>query len=305
MTHDRPATLSPTRLPRIRDELAATIAHARTTVATNPNHSHTMLDAARHLTASELYWVSRDMTQVALDASEDLPTYTPAAVLPADYGMLIWDGNMPPLPVTALPRQAWPTGPLGIPQVPLAPVAGITWSHYGGHLHLRALMHTEAIPLAEGRALEGTLQIGATLAPLPADQPHAPEDVRGDAAGLVAATVATWIMMAQPTVATTRTVTSKHAGAGRKKTKKTGGKGRGWEVGVIELRRLQPGRTTDEDDTGQARQYTHRWVVRGHWRNQAHGPGRKLRRPTWVPSYTKGPEGAPLLAREHVHVWRR
>src|SRR5699024_10829103 len=212
---------------------------------------------------------SRDMTRVALDASEDLPTFTPAAILPADYAMLIWDGDMPPLPATAPPRQAWPTGALGVSQVPHAPVPRITWSHYGAHLPLRALLHTTDIRLADGPTLNGTLQIGATVAPIPADQAQDPEDVEGDAAGLVAATVATWIMMAQPTVATRKHLPTKNGGSNRGRKK---GRGGGWErqggVGVIELRRLQPATDTSQDEDHAGCTYTHRWVVRGHWRNQ-------------------------------------
>lgn len=48
-----------------------------------------------------------------------------------------------------------------------------------------------------------------------------------------------------------------------------------------------------------------RHVVRGHWRQQAHGPRRSLRRTTWVPPHTKGPAGAPFLPTETVFVWRR
>jgi len=43
-----------------------------------------------------------------------------------------------------------------------------------------------------------------------------------------------------------------------------------------------------------------RWVVRGHWRNQACGKGRQERRPTWIEPYWKGPEGAPTILREAV-----
>lgn len=36
----------------------------------------------------------------------------------------------------------------------------------------------------------------------------------------------------------------------------------------------------------------HRFIVRGHWRNQAVGPGRAERRKTWIAPHWKGPEGA-------------
>jgi hypothetical protein len=33
-----------------------------------------------------------------------------------------------------------------------------------------------------------------------------------------------------------------------------------------------------------------RYIVRGHWRNQAHGPNRSLRRQQWIEPFWKGPE---------------
>jgi hypothetical protein len=37
-----------------------------------------------------------------------------------------------------------------------------------------------------------------------------------------------------------------------------------------------------------------RWIVSGHWRQQACGPRRRLRRPLWVTPYVKGPQDKPL-----------
>lgn len=41
--------------------------------------------------------------------------------------------------------------------------------------------------------------------------------------------------------------------------------------------------------------YKTQWVVRGHWRNQACGPGLLERRPKWIQPYWKGSETAPRL----------
>lgn len=48
-----------------------------------------------------------------------------------------------------------------------------------------------------------------------------------------------------------------------------------------------------------------RWVVRGHWRNQACGPGRTERSRIWIADHWKGDAEAPLLATTKVNVWRR
>ena len=52
----------------------------------------------------------------------------------------------------------------------------------------------------------------------------------------------------------------------------------------------------------EAREYHHRWQVRGHWRTQPCGPGREQLRRVWVPEHTKGPEGALLIGEAVVHV---
>lgn len=46
--------------------------------------------------------------------------------------------------------------------------------------------------------------------------------------------------------------------------------------------------------TNSDRHWTCQWVVSGHWRNQPYGPGRSLRKLTYVNPYVKGPEEMPL-----------
>lgn len=70
----------------------------------------------------------------------------------------------------------------------------------------------------------------------------------------------------------------------------------GWHmepvVRVVELRRTehQPAATESIASVD----WHCRWMVAGHWREQPCGPGRVLRRPTWVLPYVKGPEDKPL-----------
>lgn len=42
------------------------------------------------------------------------------------------------------------------------------------------------------------------------------------------------------------------------------------------------------------------WLVRGHWRNQAHGPGRSERKVIWIEPFFKGSENAPIAVKTHV-----
>jgi hypothetical protein len=113
---------------------------------------------------------------------------------------------------------------------------------------------------------------------------------------------ALWLLSSQPGLATNeRHVPVVH---NRKKAKRvaSGQAAPPSPVRVIQLRhQAHPG---DEWTEG-GRTYRHRWAVSGHWRNQAFGPGRSQRRPTYINPYLKGPDGAPLLSAERVKAWTR
>ena len=49
-------------------------------------------------------------------------------------------------------------------------------------------------------------------------------------------------------------------------------------------------------------EWSHRWMVGGHWRNQPFGPERAQRRPVWVAPYVKGPADKPLVVKETIKV---
>jgi hypothetical protein len=48
--------------------------------------------------------------------------------------------------------------------------------------------------------------------------------------------------------------------------------------------------------------WSHRWIVDGHWRNQPYGPGRNQTRPVWIAPHVKGPEDKPLVVKDAVKV---
>lgn len=49
------------------------------------------------------------------------------------------------------------------------------------------------------------------------------------------------------------------------------------------------------------REYSHRWVVRGHWRRQWY-PSEGRHKPKWIMEYIAGPEDAPLLVHDKVTI---
>jgi len=69
------------------------------------------------------------------------------------------------------------------------------------------------------------------------------------------------------------------------------------EVRVVMLRRKET--THHEHNTGETIERTHRWLVRGHWRNQWY-PSMGVHRPKWIPEHIKGPDDKPLIVREKI-----
>lgn len=69
------------------------------------------------------------------------------------------------------------------------------------------------------------------------------------------------------------------------------------EIHVIHLRRAAS-RSDSEPGDGNV-EWSHRWLVRGHWRNQWY-PSLQTHKPRWIAEYVKGPEGAPLVVHDKI-----
>ncbi|WP_231973867.1 MULTISPECIES: hypothetical protein [unclassified Mycobacterium] len=53
-------------------------------------YAETIRTDAQALRTAALYWVSRDMVDVVLEASKSLPEWSPEAAMPAATGLLCW-----------------------------------------------------------------------------------------------------------------------------------------------------------------------------------------------------------------------
>lgn len=108
---------------------------------------------------------------------------------------------------------------------------------------------------------------------------------------------ALWLLSSQPGVAQVRTET-----ANRQTSRRMQRSGyQQSDVRIITLRQQHH----ETDEAAPSREYQHRWLVNGHWRNQPYGPGRSQTRPVFIHPYLKGPEDAPLLQKETVKSWTR
>lgn len=109
--------------------------------------------------------------------------------------------------------------------------------------------------------------------------------------------VATWLLMAQEIVAESVLRPS------RKQARRSvrAGVKRGLDdVRVVVLRHARHESHSHESLV----EYQHRWIVRGHWRNQWY-PSQDRHVPLWIAPHVKGPDGAPFLTGEKVYAWRR
>lgn len=72
------------------------------------------------------------------------------------------------------------------------------------------------------------------------------------------------------------------------------------KVHVVRLRRKEGGsHGADTVPGGEGVEWSCRWLVRGHWRNQWY-PSIKAHRPKWIPEHIKGPEDRPLVIHDTV-----
>lgn len=76
------------------------------------------------------------------------------------------------------------------------------------------------------------------------------------------------------------------------------------DVVVVRVRKREAA-AHDSAESSSGIEWSHRWLVSGHWRQQPYGPGRISKRQTWIPSYVKGPEDKPLVVKDRVTAWVR
>lgn len=225
-----------------------------------------------------MYWISEDFTTLATLAGQDLTSFElRREELPSPFGLLVW---------------ARPVGEIVRPHG-VAGVRAVSWTLVPGGIWLNIyILADDADPtitnLDDLRAEHGYLMAPNVGSGLIFDNEAPISDEFKIPGNFILTILATWFLMRQPGVAT-ETVAPVDKGVQRsyKRSGKTPP-----EVRIVDLRRHHKPRT-DHDDT-ERRSINVRFMVRGHWRNQAYGPKRGLRRPMYISPFIKGPENAPL-----------
>lgn len=76
------------------------------------------------------------------------------------------------------------------------------------------------------------------------------------------------------------------------------------DVKVITLRRYKEPQDELRDTEGNVVEWSHRWIVDGHWRNQYYA-SLGLHRQIYIAPHIKGPEDRPLIVKDKVFKWSR
>lgn len=303
----RPARWRAQDLPRIRDELVAQArleaARSRSVGLAQDNTGWLNEMLVDFLPDAQLLWVSSEMTTVAVELSDTVVDFRPHDDRPSECGLIALERSTPPVTSTARFLRS-PTSP---PERLSLPVDLLLWICDDNQMLILAMAQDATI----GRDLFFPNVFGApqlsyhtiaawmvnTELPITYSETNDLTQER-----LLSLINVIWTAMATPSVAE-RTSAPRDPGYERfaKKHRLSS------EVTIVHLRPMkyihhdEPEPT--EEGTAPGRRYTHRFYVRGHIRNQAYGPNRALRRRIMVPTFIKGPEGAPLL--ERVYSWDR
>lgn len=230
-------------------------------------------------TDAVLWWVRPDMARLAWDAAKTLPENTRLLeAIPAPKGILVWEGT-PLVSGVLLTSKYWD-------EQRDTPIHGVTWEVTARGVEVGTLIYDP--PGAEELCympFTAYLYIG---------------QLKKD---LEAYLTATFLLATQPRIGQ---ITQHDSTPRRRRYIPPGPGDITTGVNLVSLRENAARLPTEEPNEGEKKWgLSVRFMVRGHWRNQACGEKLGQRRPVYVAPYLKGPEDAPLKSSETVFVWRR
>lgn len=275
----------------------------------------------------EAYHVSAEMTQVlqAMAAGLDDTDHFDIRHAPSGAGIVRFDGGLRCNDVRGnamiIDWIVWGTSVFQVteedkmferPDGVGAVASGVCWYEFND-AHDNADGISEQIPNGErlygrwGFAGQNIATDGQRIGP-PEVNPTSEQSARVYAAGdhTVPATNtvrlihAFWLMLQQQITVTSRARPHKSVQPALKKARLPKNR----EVTVVELRKHRYVRD-DEDSETRRIEWDHRWLVRGFWRWQVCGEGRKDRKRIWIHEHIKGPADRPLVIKNRVSDLRR
>lgn len=228
---------------------------------------------------ASLWWVRPDMARLAWDAAKTLPENTRLLeTVPAPKGILIWEGT--PLVSGVLLTSQYSD------ERRTSPIHGVTWEVTARGVEVGTLIYD---PPSEDELSHMPYSTYLYIGQLKKD--------------LEAYLTATFLLATQPRIGQI----TRHDPTPRRRRHFPPSPPGDITTGVNLVALRENAKRLVEDTGGEGKKWglSVRFMVRGHWRNQACGEKLGQRRPVFVAPYLKGPEDAPLKSSETVFVWRR
>jgi hypothetical protein len=247
------------------------------------------------LPAAAAYLVTKDMTTLAINAGRTMPNqHLQRDDLPSECGIIFYEAPIGRFPFADAEVD----------------VIGAAWG-IGGFIQARPEDSEDESTGPEGWDLTfvplGFIPGTMTVFPMPqpvvwviGDDPEVDpprvDELGDDEASIGRTLLATWTLMQQTLSVSTP------AHADRAESRRSARSGLPADLVIVHLRRLH--HEDQPDSESAAVDWSHRWLVDGHWRNQWL-PSRSCHRLQWINPYIKGPTNKPLILKERVSVWSR
>jgi hypothetical protein len=312
---EAPVQLAPRVMPRIRNDLVKELKNYRSPFpyVLSADNKKYFADIGTALeNSTELWWVSEDMSKLAWDVtlSGTEPEDLSLTELPSPHGIMWLNGGGGPVLATKkFPDEDFlnvgdtPTELMSMNAIvwhtPTTPIPGV-------QIGKTRFMGMTASP----DLVRDTSQWNSILSPLDLETNEIeffriPTYVPYENLKALAQKMALVVMrLAREEAVGEKTSEIVGVNPNKKKSRKDQ-KHRIETVTCASLRRQRY--LSDSERETESREYSHRWIVRGHMRNQPIGPrnakdGQKHLR-VWIAPYVKGPEDKPLVLKDRVQLF--
>jgi hypothetical protein len=244
-------------------------------------------EVAQTLENAEPFWWSEELAGMAEVTSRSLPSWTLTEQdAPANSGFF-WFSK----PVPFAGASSDPDYPdLGLRAISWQPVL---FTENPDALFMQFCFWTEHGGRLAGAPLPSSVwlwEVGSSLDTALRDAEEGGTNVHVRMARFCRFTAACWALLGQSLLVAPR----ERVDRGAARRLKRDGSQLQPLVRVVQLRRVE--HTASHGPGGEPVEWSCRWVVRGHWRQQPYGPGQAQRRPTWIAPHVKGPDEKPLKA---------
>lgn len=231
----------------------------------------------RHSYETTPYWCSAEMTAVLGEAAKSVPR--PLWMLPpAPDGFVLFEETIDVEDETGIAGFRWLVGHQGVEQRPCVWVAAFqTWDQ----------VETQVI---EG--VEHSIEEMRHMARNPPIFPEPFATMQPDSTLGTPAVFSAFFLLCNQKAAV---ISEQHADRGTRRRFERSGAEPPPPVSVVQLRR--PAGASKGNADGSPVDWSHRWIVGGHWSNYWVGPreGERRLEPRWIAPYIKGPDDKPLV----------